>query len=322
MVSRPGEIPALESGGPEGLLGGMSLPIGMHRRALSYDDALEAPMSPPPSDINVNILWKRPVIPDRKFQRLTEEEEPGTTLTHRASFDATAQKPPVPVVKAKASSIIMNSLMTKQTHESIQKFEQQAGLTDTGYTPHKGLAAEETRYHRMPESLHKLKIQSGETRDEKQPSSAQSTPSSTPQTSPKQKRRGWFSQGSGPSLTGTELTGPSVSIDSLSGEGIGGSGAAVERWSAFGPRPVVQKSTTDPGTESAAAGGFALQAYKGAQKPTPMEVMKAQATRMGEDPANLRAPKMEIPNMEGKRQAPRQHKLKPRDMNVLTPSGF
>ncbi|KAG9346799.1 hypothetical protein JZ751_007136 [Albula glossodonta] len=289
--------PALESGAPEGLMGGMSLPIGMTRRALSYDDALEAPMSPPPSDINVNILWKRPIIPDRKFQRLAEEEETGSALTHAASFDASAANPAVPVVKAKASSIIMNSLMTKQTQESIHKFEKQAGLTDAGYTPHKGLAAEETRYHRMAESVHKLKIHSGESRDEKQP--------------------GWFSQGSAASLTSSELVGPHVPMQTTSSEGTGV--GTVERWSAFGPRPVVHKSTTDPGID---AGGFALQAYKGAQKPTPMEVMKAQATRLAEDPANLKAPKMEIPMMEGKRQSPRQHKLKHRDMNVLTPSGF
>lgn len=69
--------------------------------------------------------------------------------------------------------------------------------------------------------------------------------------------------------------------------------------------------------------GFALQPYKGAQKPTPMEVMKAQASRLAEDPANLKAPpKMEIPTMDGKRQMTRPHKLKHRDMNVLTPSGF
>ncbi|KAJ8348258.1 hypothetical protein SKAU_G00268470 [Synaphobranchus kaupii] len=318
MVSRPGEMPALESGTPDGLLGGMSLPIGMTRRALSYDDALEAPMSPPPTDINVNILWKRPIIPERKFQRLTEEDESESVLTHTASFDSEATKPPVPVVKAKASSVIMNSLMTKQTQESMQsKFEKQAGLTDTGYTPHKGLAAEETRYHRMAESLHKLKVQS-ESGEEKQSSSTQSTPSNTPQASPKQKRKGWFSQGSVASLTGSEISTVPLAMEPANSEVAG----AAERWSAFGPRPVVQKSATDPGTGPATAGGFALQAYKGAQKPTPMEVMKAQGTRLVEDPANLKAPKMEIPVMEGKRHSPRQHKLRPRDMNVLTPSGF
>ncbi|XP_064207957.1 putative monooxygenase p33MONOX isoform X1 [Anguilla rostrata] len=323
MVSRPGELPALESGAPDVMLGGMSLPIGMARRALSYDDALEAPMSPPPSDMNVNILWRRPIIPERKFQRLTEEDETESVLTHAASFDPEFTKPSVPVVKAKASAVIMNSLMTKHTHENVQRFEKQAGLTDTGYTPHKGLAAEETRYHRMAESLHKMKIQSGESREEKQTSSAQSTPSSTPQASPKQKRRGWFSQGSMASLAGVEMgpnppAPPPAEPPLTEGAGAG----AVERWGAFGPRPIVQKSTTDPGTDPATAGGFALQAYRGAQKPTPMEVMKAQATRLAEDPANLKPPKMEIPAMESKRHSPRQHKLRPRDMNVLTPSGF
>lgn len=65
---------ALEAGpgSSDGLLGGMSIPIGMTRRALSYDDNLERPMSPPPTDININNLWRRPVIPERKFARLAE----------------------------------------------------------------------------------------------------------------------------------------------------------------------------------------------------------------------------------------------------------
>ncbi|TRY71279.1 hypothetical protein DNTS_015977 [Danionella cerebrum] len=291
MVSRSGDLPALEAGpgGSDGLLGGMSIPLGMTRRALSYDDNIERPISPPPADINISNLWKRPVIPERKFAKLAE--------------------PPVPVVKAKASSV-MNSLIIKQTQESMHKFEKQAGLTDTGYTPHKGLNAEETRYHRLAESIHKLGCVEG--KEEKQPSSGQSTPSGTPQSSPKQKRRGWFSsQGSTASLTGSEMsTSSSSSIDLGSGE------ATVERWGVFGPRSQVSKSTTDPG-------GFALQSYKGAQKPTPMELMKAQATRLADDPTSFKAPpKMEIPSMEGKRQMTRPHKLKHRDMNVLTPSGF
>ncbi|XP_006631943.1 putative monooxygenase p33MONOX [Lepisosteus oculatus] len=310
MATRPTDLPALESGTSEGLLGQMSIPIGMTRRAFSYDDALEAPMTPPPADMGTNILWKKPVIPERKFQHLSEQgEEPGAVLTHSSSIDSAA-KPTAPVVKAKATSIIMNSLITKQTQESIQRFEQQAGLTDAGYTPHKGLTAEETRYHRLAEALDKMKMQSGVSKEEKQASSAQSTPTGTPQASPKQKRRGWFSQGSTAPITSSEFGSASSNVDMGGGEGGG-----VERWSIFGPRPVVQKSTTDPG-------GFALQSYRGAQKPTPMELMKAQATRMGEDPANLKPPKMEIPAMEGRQQASRPHKLKPRDMNVLTPSGF
>lgn len=70
--------------------------------------------------------------------------------------------------------------------------------------------------------------------------------------------------------------------------------------------------------------GFALQAYRGVQKPTPMEVMKSQATRLADNPSAQAAapPKMEIPIAEGRRQGARPHKLKPRDMNILTPSGF
>ncbi|MGH0117175.1 UNVERIFIED_CONTAM: hypothetical protein FKN15_029588 [Acipenser sinensis] len=222
--------PALESGGSEGMLESLSLSIGMNRRAFSYDDTLDdlGPMTPPPSDISANILWKKPVIPERKYQHLSE----------------------------------------------------------------------------------KLKMQSGESKEEKQTSSAQSTPSGTPQTSPKHKRRGWFSQGSTASLTGSEIASTNSSIDMGPVEG-----GTTEKWSLFGPRHVVQKSTTDPG-------GFALQSYRGAQKPTPMELMQAQATRLAEDPTNLKPPRMDVPGMDVKRQAPRSHNLKPRDMNVLTPSGF
>ncbi|XP_077051659.1 putative monooxygenase p33MONOX isoform X2 [Siphateles boraxobius] len=243
MVSRPGDLPALEAGpgSSEGLLGGMSIPVGMTRRAFSYDDNLERPMSPPPTDININNLWRRPVIPERKFARLAEEDESEGGVKQSATFEST--KCSGPVVKAKASSV-MNSLIIKQTQESMHKFEKQAGLTDTGYTPHKGLNAEETRYHRLAESMHKLQMQSVDAKEEKQPSSNQSTPSGTPQSSPKQKRRGWFSsQGSTASLTGSEMS-SSSSIDLASVDG------PVERWGVFGPRPQVSKSTTDPGTDS------------------------------------------------------------------------
>lgn len=69
--------------------------------------------------------------------------------------------------------------------------------------------------------------------------------------------------------------------------------------------------------------GFALQAYRGANRPTPMEVMKAQSTRLADNPAAQTAPpKMEIPTTEARRPGARPHKLQHRDMNVLTPSGF
>jgi len=56
------------------LPGRMSLPLGVPRRAFSYDDALEdtAPMTPPPADLCANVLWKQPVIPERKYQELAK----------------------------------------------------------------------------------------------------------------------------------------------------------------------------------------------------------------------------------------------------------
>lgn len=64
-------------------MGGMKLPIGMTRRALSYDDNLEAPMSTPPHDISINKLWRRPIIPERRFTHLAEvTERRAHTHTH------------------------------------------------------------------------------------------------------------------------------------------------------------------------------------------------------------------------------------------------
>lgn len=302
MASGQPELPALGNSGP---LGKMSLPIGMCRRAFSYDDALEdpAPMTPPPSDMG-SIPWK-PVIPERKYQHLAKAEEGEASVsplavTPSTTIDSTDK---VPVVKAKATHVIMNSLITKQTQESIQRFEQQAGLRDAGYTPHKGLTTEETKYLRVAEALHKLKLQSGEvTREEKHPASAQSTPSSTPHSSPKHKPRGWFTTSSSVALPGPN---PSI-MDPGSGKN------SSDKWSLFGPRPL-QKSDS---------GGFAVQAYKGAQKLSPMELMRAQANRMAEDSAAFKPPKMDIPAVEGKRHAPRTHTLQPRDLNALTPTGF
>ncbi|NXG48390.1 P33MX monooxygenase, partial [Psilopogon haemacephalus] len=192
----------------------------------------------------------------------------------------------------------------EQTQESIQRFEQQAGLRDAGYTPHKGLTTEETKYHRVAEAVHKLKMQSGDvTKDDKQTSSAQSTPSSTPHSSPKHRNRGWFSQGSSASIAG-----PDFAMEKA------GDNLPSERWSFFGSR-AIQKSTTDPG-------GFTIQSYKGAQKPSPMELMRAQATRMSEDAVTFKPPKMDIPLTEGRKQSTRSHNIKPRDLNVLTPTGF
>uniref|UniRef100_H3CM97 Putative monooxygenase p33MONOX n=1 Tax=Tetraodon nigroviridis TaxID=99883 RepID=H3CM97_TETNG len=299
IMSGAGDLPAIEGSG----MGGMKLPVGMTRRALSYDDNLEAPMSTPPHDISINNLWRRPVIPERRFTHLAEEDE-GGAQSQGGSHDLGPSRSSR-AVKTKASSLIVSSLITKQTQESMQTFEQRAGLTNSSYTPHKGLTAEETKHHhRMADSLQKLQIQSLESREERLASSAHSTPSSTPHSSPKQKRS-WFGS------AGSDLSSSSSSIDM--GEPGGGAGA-LERWGAFGPRPLVHKST-----------GFALQAYRGAQKPTPMEVMKSQASRLADNPVAQAAaapPKMEIPTVEARRHGARPHKLKHRDMNVLTPSGF
>lgn len=295
----------------------------MTRRALSYDDNLEAPMSTPPHDININNLWRRPVVPERRFTQLNEEDE--HAVVSRSAADSAPSRSQA-VVKTKASSVIMNSLITKHTQDSVYRFEQRAGLSDTSYTPHKGLTAEETRHHhripdhRIPDHLQKLQIQSLESREEKQNSSAQSTPSTTPHSSPRQQRRGWLHS------SGSEASVSSSSSVDLSGGGGGDSaGGAIERWSVFAPRPVVHKSTSDMGAESGTnPAGFALQAYRGAQKPTPMEVMKSGATRLADPPnaQQVNPPKLEIPTVEARKQGSRPHKLKHRDMNILTPSGF
>ncbi|NXX76373.1 P33MX monooxygenase, partial [Urocolius indicus] len=295
---------ALERGGGA-RPGKLSLSLGMPRRAFSYDDALEdtAPMTPPPADLCASVLWKQPVIPERKYQELSklEEGDANTDAPIITPSSSTESVNKVPVVKAKATHIIMNSLITKQTQESIHRFEQQAGLTDAGYTPHKGLTTEEAEYHRVAEAVHKLKMQSGEMKkDDKQASSAQSSPSSTPYSSPKHRTRGWFSQGSS-----TSISGPDFAMEA-SGDKL-----PSEKWSFFGPK-AIQKSTR----------GFAIQSYKGAQKPSPMELMRAQATRMAEDPVTFKPPKMDIPVTEGRKQSPRSHNIKPRDLNVLTPTGF
>ncbi|KAG7217124.1 hypothetical protein INR49_027665, partial [Caranx melampygus] len=298
IMSGSGDLPAIEGSG----MGGMKLPIGMTRRALSYDDNLEAPMSTPPHDISINNLWRRPIIPERKFSQLAEEDESGAVSQSTVPDNTPCRSPGV--VKTKASSIIMSSLITKQTQDSMYKFEQRVGLTDNSYTPHKGLTAEETRHHhRIPESLQKLQIQSMEAREERQNSSAQSTPSSTPHSSPKQQRRyfhtlpcrilSWFNSTS----SEVSLSSSNSSVDMGGGDMTGGTGGAVEKWSIFSPRPLVHKSTSDLGSDSTAAAGFALQAYRGAQKPTPMEVMKSQATRLTDNVAaqKVAPPKMEIP---------------------------
>ncbi|XP_020502161.1 putative monooxygenase p33MONOX [Labrus bergylta] len=329
MASRQGDIPALESGSSPGLFGAFSSPIGMTRRNISYDEHMDSPMHSPPSDMTVNILWKDPVIPKNKFRNTAEEGEiGGKMLTIEAPLSA---RTPVPVVKAKATSL-MSSLMIKQTHENIQRFEHQAGLTDTGYSPHKGLSAEETRFHQLCNSpLPKLRMPSGDFKEDRLTTSAQSTPSCTPSvtptvtpcvtpcvsphSSPAVSRRSWFQLSPAPFLATPELNSPSPSTEMGGNEGGGG-----ERWNFFGTRSVVQKSPTDPGSETGT--GFSLQSYFGLQKSTTIDGSNPQVNFKVDDPAHFMPPKIEISGIENKRLPQRPHKLKPRDMNVLTPSGF
>nr|XP_004611586.1 unnamed protein product [Sorex araneus] len=206
----------------------MSLPIGMHRRAFSYDDALENPMPPPPADMG-KLPWM-PAPPQRPERRHHQVEPGGPKLSSPTITvsPATDGPDPAPVVKAKATHVIMNSLITKQTQESIQRFEQQAGLREAGYTPHKGLTTEETKYLRMAEAL-----------------------------------RG-----------------------------------------------------------RAPTGAFTTQPYQGGQTPSPMELVQGPATFMTGDTSTLKPPKLDLPGTEAKKPRARSHNIKPRDLNVFTPTGF
>ncbi|XP_055969107.1 putative monooxygenase p33MONOX [Sorex fumeus] len=279
----------------------MSLPIGMHRRAFSYDDALENPMPPPPADMG-KLPWK-PTVPQRQERDHYQVEVGGTRVSSPTITvsSATDGPDPAPVVKAKATHVIMNSLITKQTQENIQRFEQQAGLREAGYTPHKGLTTEETKYLRMAEALRKLKLQSGESSSEEKSGSAQSTPSSTPTSSPRPKSRGWFASGVSPALPG-----PNPSPQD------GGSGEK-DKWSLFAPR-TLQRSES--------AGAFTTQPYQGGQKASPMELIQGPATFMAGDTSTLKPPKLDLPGTEAKKQRARSHNIKPRDLNVFTPTGF
>uniref|UniRef100_UPI00398EE810 putative monooxygenase p33MONOX isoform X1 n=2 Tax=Pristiophorus japonicus TaxID=55135 RepID=UPI00398EE810 len=308
MASHEHNVPAIEHS--SSLLEKMSLPIGVHRRAFSYDDALEdfTPMTPPPSDMGSNILWK-PVIPERKYQQLSMVED-GEHCASSIIGPSTQSLSKVHVVKAKATSVIMNSLMTKQTQESIQRFEKQAGLTDAGYQPHKGLVAEEASYHRVGEALQKFKVPSMDlNKEDKQiSSSTHSTPSGTPQASPMPNRRSLFGQGASSDLSSKSLEGDSTTFV--------GEATAAEKW-----RPFMRTQNyraTEPG-------GFAIQNYKGMQKPSPMDIMRTQGTaaKMAEDQANLKPPKMELTLLERQKKSPvRIHHVEPRDLNVFAPTGF
>lgn len=330
MASRQGDIPAIESGSSSSFFGAMSSPISLIRRNISYDELIDAPLHSPPPDMTVNILWKDPIIPKSRYRNAAEEVDSGGKLM--TSETTSPAMSPVPIVKAKATNL-MGTLMSRvHSHENLQKFEHQAGLTDTGYSPRKGLSAEDTHFHRRADgTLPKLKMPSGDFKEDRLTPSAQSTPagtpsvtpcvtpsvtpSVTPQSSPALSRRNWFVVNPTPFLTAPDLSCP-VSNTDMGNEGGGG-----DRWTFFGSRSMVQKSPTDPGSDTGT--GFSLQSYFGLQKSSTMDYSSTQVKLNVDDPAKFMPPKIEITGIEAKRPPPpRPHKLKPRDMNVLTPSGF
>ncbi|XP_075337374.1 putative monooxygenase p33MONOX [Odontesthes bonariensis] len=329
MASGRGDIPALESGMPSGLCGALSSPIGLTRHNISYDEHMDLPMHSPPPDMNVNILWKDPVIPRHRFRNILEEGENGWKgLTPEPAAPSLS---PVPVVKAKATSL-MSSLMLKQTQENLQKFEHQAGLADDVYSPHKGLSAEETRSHlRVDGTVPKLRMPSGDFKEDRLSTSAQSTPCGTPSvtpsvtpcvsplSSPAINRRNWFQLSPAQFQAHPDPTKLSPSIEMGGNEG-GSGGGGLDRWSFFGTRSVVHKSPTDPGSETST--GFSIQSYFGLQKSSTVDGTNSQISLKVDDPARFMPPKIDMSSNEAKQASTRPHKLKPRDMNVLTPSGF
>ncbi|XP_072251942.1 putative monooxygenase p33MONOX isoform X1 [Leuresthes tenuis] len=326
MASERGDIPALESGMSSGLCGALSSPIGLTRHNISYDEHMDLPIHSPPPDMNVNILWKDPIIPRHRFRNILEEGENGGK-----GLTSEPPKSPVPVVKAKATSL-MSSLMIKQTHENLQKFEHQAGLADDVYSPHKGLSAEETHSHRRIDgTVPKLRMPSGDFKEDRLSTSAQSTPCGTPSvtpsvtpcvsplSSPAVNRRNWYQLSPTQFQAHLEPNKLSPSIDMGGNEG-GSGGGGLDRWSFFGTRSVVHKSPTDPGSETST--GFSIQSYFGLQKSSTVDGTNSQISLKVEDPAKFLPPKIDISSNEAKQASARPHKLKPRDMNVLTPSGF
>ncbi|XP_054890042.1 putative monooxygenase p33MONOX [Poeciliopsis prolifica] len=323
MARDQGDIPALESG-MAGLCVALSSPAGIARHNISYDEHMDIPMHHPPADMTVNNFWKDPLIPRHRFRNKEVSESGDKITTCEASLPP---KSPVLVVKAKASSL-MSSLMSRQSQENLQKFEHQAGLTEAVYSPHKGLTAEETQFHRVADGkLPKLRMP-GDFKEDRLSTSAQSTPSGTPTvtpsvtpsatpvSSPAVSRRNWFQLNPTHYITAPEPNRPDPYIDMGGNEGGGG----PDKWNFFGTRSVVHKSPTDPGSDTST--GFSLQSYFGLHKSSTMDGTNTQMSQRVEEPAKFMPPKIEISDTESKRVSPRPHKLKPRDMNVLTPSGF
>lgn len=135
--------------------------------------------------------------------------------------------------------------------------------------------------------------------------------------------RGWFTSGSSIALPGPNLS----AMDSGSGDK---DRSSADKWGLFAPRSL-QKSDSGKAALShkrrrcgghftmcavscllilqsfalwlPSAGSFATQVYRGAQKPSPMELIHIQATQMAKDPATFKPSKMDISVIEGKKTA-------------------
>ncbi|XP_072251943.1 putative monooxygenase p33MONOX isoform X2 [Leuresthes tenuis] len=203
-------------------------------------------------------------------------------------------------------------------------------LTETtNYGKNEGVYRAETpekTYHKK-----KLRMPSGDFKEDRLSTSAQSTPCGTPSvtpsvtpcvsplSSPAVNRRNWYQLSPTQFQAHLEPNKLSPSIDMGGNEG-GSGGGGLDRWSFFGTRSVVHKSPTDPGSETST--GFSIQSYFGLQKSSTVDGTNSQISLKVEDPAKFLPPKIDISSNEAKQASARPHKLKPRDMNVLTPSGF
>uniref|UniRef100_A0A3Q4G8R9 Putative monooxygenase p33MONOX n=1 Tax=Neolamprologus brichardi TaxID=32507 RepID=A0A3Q4G8R9_NEOBR len=125
-----------------------------------------------------------------------------------------------------------------------------------------------------------------------------SPPCISPYSSPGLHCRNWFHLHPAPLFAAPETHSPNPSAD------MGGNEGGRERWHFLVLRSVVQKSFR------ARAGGGLLRISAGQNK---IAV---------DDPAKLIPPKIEISYTEAMWQTSWPHKLKPWDMNVLTPPGF
>lgn len=52
-----------------------------------------------------------------------------------------------------SSKVVVFVFPLEQTQENLDMFEHKAGLTDDAYSPHKGLSAEETHFHRRADAV-------------------------------------------------------------------------------------------------------------------------------------------------------------------------